>query len=59
MTSKCGYPAEALTIFQRPIGHVQSYVVVCRCGWESQHTTNWRRSLDSHIYRSFKKQDAA
>jgi hypothetical protein len=48
---ECAGRAVALTRFERPIGVVQSFVVACECGWESQHTRDWRRSLDSHFYR--------
>jgi hypothetical protein len=27
------------------------YRVECVCGWESQWTQDWRKSLDGHIYR--------
>jgi hypothetical protein len=47
--------AVALTRFERPVGMVQSYVVECECGWRSQHTRDWRRSLDDHYYREVKK----
>lgn len=47
-----GYPAAALTRFERPIGRVTGYIVECRCGWRSQITTNWQKSLDGHIART-------
>lgn len=31
------------------------YRVECTCGWESQWTQNWVKSLDGHIYREQRK----
>lgn len=55
---ECRGGAVALTTHERPVGKVQSYVVACECGWESQHTTDWRKSLDSHFYRELAKREA-
>lgn len=59
IAAPCSGRAVALTIFQRPVGKTQSYVVTCECGWESKHTTDWRRSLDGHWYREEAKRRAA
>jgi hypothetical protein len=31
------------------------YRVECSCGWESDWTTNWDKSLTGHVYREQKK----
>ena len=49
------YPAAALIRYERPIGQVTGYTVECRCGWRSQITTDWIRSLSAHIDREAKK----
>jgi hypothetical protein len=50
---------KALLTYERPIGEVQYYVVTCTCGWVSQHTSSWRKSLDSHFYRLAPKDGSA
>ena len=34
-----------------PYLRAKVYRVTCTCGWQSQWTHDWRRSLDSHFYR--------
>lgn len=43
--------AAELVTFEKPVGKIVGFVVTCRCGWRSQMTTSWSKSLDSHFYR--------